>query len=164
MSNKHLLENKWTLWFHAINNNDWGIDSYNKVYLLNDVESFIVLFKKLNNFSAGMFFLMKEDINPLWESPSNINGGYWSFKVLKKNVNEIWYNFSSQIIGNNCLNDKDKHGLVNGISLSPKINNCIVKIWFSNIQSDINIFNIKYLEQILSGIDFKEARFVKHLK
>ena len=54
--------------------------------------------------------------------------------------------------------------LVNGISLSPKINNCIVKIWFSNIQSDINIFNIKYLEQILSGIDFKEARFVKHLK
>jgi hypothetical protein len=164
MNDSNKLENNWTLWFHSINNNDWSIKSYNKVYSFNNVETFIKVFRKINNFSAGMFFLMKESIEPIWENKYNKNGGYWSFKVLKKNVNEIWYNFSSQIIGNNCLNDENKHVLVNGISLSPKINNCIVKIWFSNIQSDINIFNIKYLEQILSGIDFKEARFVKHLK
>ena len=56
MSDKHLLENKWTLWFHKINDNDWSIDSYKKVLSFNDIESFIVLFKKINNFSAGMFF------------------------------------------------------------------------------------------------------------
>ena len=164
MNNENLLENNWTLWFHNINNNDWSIESYNKVYSFNNIETFIILFRKINNFSAGMFFLMKEDIEPIWENEHNKKGGYWSFKVLKKNINEIWYKFSSQIIGNNCLNDKDSHTLINGISLSPKINNCIIKIWFSNIQSKIKIFDIKYLEKILSGIDFKEARFVKHLK
>lgn len=164
MSDKHLLENKWTLWFHNINNNDWTMKSYKQIYSFNDVESFIVLFKKINNFSAGMFFLMKEDIKPLWENKENVKGGYWSFKVLKKNVNEIWYNLTSQVIGNNCLMDKNKHNLINGISLSPKINNCIIKVWFSNIQKKSNIFNIEYLKQILKDVDFKEARFIKHSK
>jgi|TARA_Y100000389_G_C17467170_1_gene526696 hypothetical protein len=164
MDNLHLLENNWTLWFHNINNNDWSLNGYNKVYSFNDIETFIVLFQKINNFSAGMFFLMKEDIEPLWENTHNKLGGYWSFKVLKKNINKIWYNFSSQVIGNNCLNNCEQHKLINGISLSPKINNCIIKIWFSNIQHNINIFNIKYLEKILSGIDFNEARFVKYSK
>ena len=164
MDNLHLLENNWTLWFHNINNNDWSINSYNKVYSLNNVETFIMLFRKINNFSAGMFFLMKDPIEPMWENQYNKNGGYWSFKVLKKNVNEIWYNFSSQIIGNNCLKNETDHKFINGISLSPKINNCIVKVWFSDVKSDINIFNIKYLEKMLQGINFKEARFVKYLK
>lgn len=164
MSDKHLLENKWTLWFHKINDNDWSFDSYKKVLSFNDIESFIVLFKKINNFSAGMFFLMKEDIKPLWENKENINGGYWSFKVLKKNINEIWYRLSSQIIGNNCLKNLENHSYINGISLSPKINNCIIKIWFSNLQSKNNIFDIQYLESILKDINFKESRFIKHSK
>ena len=164
MGDKHLLENKWTLWFHKINDNDWTIDSYKKVFTFNDIESFIVLFKKINNFSAGMFFLMKEDIKPLWENKENINGGYWSFKVLKKNINEIWYRLSSQIIGNNCLKNLENHSYINGISLSPKINNCIIKIWFSNLQTKNNIFDIQYLESILKDINFKESRFIKHSK
>ena len=164
MNNLHLLENDWTLWFHNINNNDWSINSYDKVYSFNNIETFITLFRKINNFSAGMFFLMKDPIEPMWENKYNKNGGYWSFKVLKKNVNEIWYNFSSQIIGNNCLQNKNEHKFINGISLSPKINNCIIKVWFSDVKSDAKIFNIKYLEQILEGISFKEARFVKYLK
>jgi translation initiation factor 4E len=164
MNNQNLLENNWTLWFHNINNNDWSINSYDKVFRFNNIEDFITLFRKINNFSAGMFFLMKEDIEPIWENEHNKKGGYWSFKVLKKNINQIWYTLSSQIIGNNCLNNQDTHDLITGITLSPKINNCIIKIWFSNIQSKIDIFNIKYLEEILPGIDFKEARFVKHIK
>jgi hypothetical protein len=164
MDNLHLLENNWTLWFHNINNNDWSIDSYDKIYSFNSVETFIKLYRKINNFSAGMFFLMKDPIEPMWENEYNRKGGYWSFKVLKKNVNQIWYNFSSQILGNNCLQDENDHKLINGISLSPKINNCIIKVWFSDIKSHIEVFNVKYLEKILNGINFKEARFVKHMK
>jgi len=164
MEDLHKLENKWSLWFHKINDHNYSLSGYNKIYEFDTVEYFIKLYRELNNFSAGMFFLMKEDIKPMWEDEHNLNGGFWSFKVLKKNINEIWYKFSSQIIGNNCLNDKNSHALINGISLSPKINNCIIKIWFSNIESKIEIFDIKYLQKRLSGIDFKEARFVKHLK
>jgi hypothetical protein len=82
MDNLHLLENNWTLWFHNINNNDWSIDSYDKIYSFNSVETFIKLYRKINNFSAGMFFLMKDPIEPMWENEYNRKGGYWSFKVL----------------------------------------------------------------------------------
>ena len=162
MSKLHCLENNWKLWFHNINNNDWSINGYEEIYKFNSIEEFIILFRKINNFSAGMFFVMKENIEPLWENKYNKNGGYWSFKILKKNINSIWYNLTSQIIGNNCLKDIEKHNDINGISLSPKINNCIIKIWFSKVYDDINIFNIDYLQDILVGTNIKDGRFIRH--
>ena len=29
--NNHVLNNKWSLYYHLINNNDWSIDSYQKL-------------------------------------------------------------------------------------------------------------------------------------
>lgn len=149
----NLLSNKWTLWFHKINDNNWKIDSYRNINTFNSIEYFVVLYREIDNFSAGMFFLMKENILPIWEDEVNKTGGYWSFKVVKHNINSIWKNLSSKMIGNTITKNVDDMSYVNGISLSPKINNCIIKIWLNNTT------NIDILD-----VDLEEGRFVKHVK
>ncbi len=162
MTNLHKLENKWSLWFHKINDHNYTLSGYNKIYEFDKVEYFIKLYREINNFSAGMFFLMKDDIKPMWEDEKNIKGGCWSFKVLKKNINSLWYNLSILIISNNILETMEDHKFINGISLSPKINNCIIKIWFSKELNNVNIFKLDYLKKKLDDLNFEEARYVKH--
>ena len=68
---------------------------------------------------------------------------------------------SSQIIGNNFVKDPEIH-FINGISLSPKINNCIIKIWLNENQNNKNIFNIDYLENICKDNLFNETKYFKY--
>ena len=153
MTNK--LSNTWTLWYHDINNNNWKLSSYISILSFNDLETYINLYRKIDNFSAGMFFLMKDKILPLWEVKENKNGGYRSFKVAKNKINTIWKDTCSQIIGNTIL-DLDKINNINGISLSPKINNCIIKIWLKK-KIDISDFHIENKD-----INIDDSRYVKY--
>ena len=94
----------------------------------------------------------------MWEDENNINGGYLSFKIYKKNINDIWFKICSLIIGKQLLNENIDD--INGLSLSPKINNCIVKIWF-NDRKDYKKNLIK--EDLMKYFDdytiFEESRF-----
>ena len=156
------LEDNWVLWFHSISDNDYSINSYTKVFEFNTIEEYLSLINKINNFGSGMFFFMKEGIEPIWENKENVNGGYWSFKVSKKHINDIWFKLSSQIIGNNFVKDPENNQYINGISLSPKINNCIIKIWLNENQNNKNIFNIDYLENICKDNLFNETKYFKY--
>ena len=149
------LSNKWTLWYHGINDNNWKLSNYTKILSYNDLETYINLYRTIDNFSAGMFFLMKDKILPLWEVKENKSGGYWSFKITKNKINSVWKDICSQIIGNTILN-VDKMIYVNGVSLSPKINNCIIKIWL-NKKIDISEFNIDNPD-----VNVSDSRYVKH--
>ena len=42
------------------------------------------MLNKIKNINCGMFFLMKENIKPIYEDKKNINGGYWSMRITKK--------------------------------------------------------------------------------
>lgn len=137
------LDNNWTLWFHEINNNNWKLSSYKKVYTFDDLNTYLNIYRKINNFSAGMFFLMKEKILPIWESKDNKLGGYWSLKISKNEINKVWKDISSQLVGNTLIKE-DKLEFINGISLSPKINNCIIKIWLRK-ELDIEEFTFENL-------------------
>ena len=151
----HNLTNNWTLWFHDINDNNWKLSSYDNIYTFNNLETYIKLYNTIDNFSAGMFFLMKENILPLWEVKENKKGGYWSFKITKNKINTVWKDICSQIIGNTILDDANINS-INGVSLSPKINNCIIKIWL-NKEVDISLFNIQNPD-----INIEDSRYVKH--
>ena len=52
---------------------------------------FWVVYNKLKSIYVenAMFFLMKENIPPLWESSDNIEGGCWSFKIYKKKYKRL---------------------------------------------------------------------------
>jgi len=143
------LDNNWTLWFHEINNNNWKLSSYKKVYVFNDLNTYLNIYRKINNFSAGMFFIMKEKILPIWEAKENKNGGYWSLKISKNNINKVWKDITLQLLGNTLVKE-NKLNLINGISLSPKINNCIIKIWLKK-EIDIKEFTIENIP----NTDFK---------
>ena len=152
------LNNVWVLWFHKVNDNNWSIDSYSKVLEIKTYYDILFILNKLDNITSGMFFLMKEGIIPVYEDEHNINGGYWSLRIKKKDSFEYW----DKIIYYLCIDNltiSGKHdSKINGISISPKINNCIFKIW----NSDYNDMKTEYLRKDLDFINWEDTFYLQH--
>ena len=101
-------------------------------------------------------FLMKENINPLWEDENNKNGGCFSFKVFNKDIEQVWKKVFFHLIGRTITKNRKYYKNINGITLSPKKKFCILKIWMKNCDlKDPDIFvDIDNLES--SGCLFKK--------
>ena len=126
MTTNHTLDNKWTLWYHDPDDKRWTLDSYNRLSQLTTLEQFLTYYDAIKSVTSGMFFLMKEDIPPIWEDSFNIKGGIITYKLLKNISDKIWDELSMMLVGGTIAED---YTYINGISISPKINNCIIKIW-----------------------------------
>ena len=127
------LKYNWVLWFHKLNDNNWGIDSYEKILELKEYNDVLFMLKKIKNINCGMFFLMKENIKPIYEDKKNINGGYWSMRITKKDSDIYWKKFVYYLCINNITKDNDD--IINGLSISPKVNNNIFKVWNNNFKN-----------------------------
>ena len=125
----HKLEYSWTLWYHDPDDKNWDINSYKKLIKFSTLEEFLKYYDLIKTFIYGMFFLMKEDILPIWEDKNNINGGIMTYKILKETSDQSFIDLSMLLVGGTLT---DEYKYINGISLSPKINNCIIKIWINN--------------------------------
>ena len=90
--NEYKLKNKWTLWYHSLKDNNWLISSYNNLLQMNDLYDYQLLEDSFqqNHYQNGMFFLMKNNIKPIWEDPKNRMGGCLSFKISQKNILNTW--------------------------------------------------------------------------
>ncbi len=152
------LSNYWTLWYHSLDDNDWTVKSYIKVFKFNKLEEWFDLSNQIKNFTYGMFFLMKNDILPCWEDDNNINGGYWSFKVYKVNSNDAWIQLSFALIGNTICNNEDELKYINGISISPKYNYCIIKI----LNNDMNFNNKQILIDSINDLKIDHCIYKKY--
>jgi len=140
--NKNELHNKWVLWFHHVNDDNWGEESYMKIHEIETIEDYWKVMNTISTFTAGIFFLMKEDIFPRQEDINNIDGGIWSFKVSKKDADANWRMLIMKVIGRTIVSKDEDNECINGLSISPKINNCILKIWNNNSKNNnINILN-----------------------
>jgi hypothetical protein len=126
MTTNHTLDNKWTLWYHDPDDKRWTLDSYNRLAQLTTLEQFLTYYDAIESVTSGMFFLMKEDIPPIWEDSCNVKGGIITYKLLKNISDKIWDELSMMLVGGTIAED---YTYINGISISPKINNCIIKIW-----------------------------------
>jgi hypothetical protein len=87
-----------------------------------------------------MFFVMKENIVPIWENDKNIDGGYISWKIDKCNVYSYWVDLIGHMITNNIFSD-DSNNAINGCSISPKKNFNIVKLWTNK---SVDTDNLKF--------------------
>ena len=143
---KYKLNNRWTLWYHKIFDNEWSINSYKKLYTFNNIAEFWQLYNNHIYLSNGMFFLMKNDILPIYEDKNNINGGYWSLKVNNDDVSKLWLYLSLDLIGGKL----DKKNIVSGLSISYKKKFYIIKIWIKNKKFN----DIRYLD--LEDIDINK--------
>ena len=153
------LNNNWKLWYHSINNTDWDKNSYNKIYNIDNLFDYQFMIDNFNqlHYQNGMFFLMKDNILPLWEDPENRNGGCLSFKISSDKVIKEWSNLFLRCITETILNDNNNE--INGISISPKKEFNIIKIWFKTSDFDYsNFFN----EEKGSTIQLENSLYKNH--
>jgi hypothetical protein len=134
--NFHKLSNNWVLWAHLPHDNNWKINSYKKIYTFKTIEESIAITQTLPEILVKncMLFLMKEGIMPIWEDPKNIDGGCFSYKISNKNVYEVWRDLSFVLLGESISLNKKVTNNITGITISPKKNFCIVKVWLNNCE------------------------------
>ena len=129
----HKLSDRWTLWAHLPHNTDWSMKSYIKIYTFSHVEEVIAVSETLPNILVEncMLFLMREGIKPMWEDERNRKGGSFSYKTTK-NIASVWKNLVYVVTGGTISKQNDFVNAVMGISISPKKNFCIIKVWMTN--------------------------------
>ncbi len=129
----HKLNDEWVLWAHLPHDTNWSLDSYKRIYTFTLVEEVIAVLERLPSdlVSNCMLFIMRKGINPVWEDPRNRSGGCFSYKVNNKNVYNCWKNLSYVLTGETLIEKPKIQQTVTGITISPKKNFCIIKIWLS---------------------------------
>lgn len=128
------LHRNWTLWAHLPQNDDWTLASYVPIHTLHTAEEAICVTETLpaSLIENCMLFLMEEGVNPMWEDKQNRNGGCFSYKIANKHVAKVWRDLSYVIMGETVSRNAAFVRNVTGITISPKRNFCIVKIWMRN--------------------------------
>jgi hypothetical protein len=140
---QHNLLGKWDLYYHLPHDKNWDLSGYTIIMnSIDTAEKVISLNETIseNVVKNCMLFAMRSGITPMWEDPKNRNGGCFSYKVINKQVPELWKTLFYLLCGETlCIEEKhNKH--INGITISPKKNFCIIKIWLdTSLYQDSNM-------------------------
>ena len=138
------LNDVWCVYFHDPNDNNWSPQSYKLITTISNIEDFAKLIASVPSdlWYKGMFFIMREHVQPIWEDPSNANGGCFSIKVLVAHLMDVWINVCSATLGETIVKDTTRWNLVTGISISPKKNYILIRIWTSDTEhTDPKLYN-----------------------
>lgn len=150
MDHQYNLLGKWNLYYHLPQDKNWELSSYSPIMgNIERADQLVALNETLpeNIIRFCMLFAMRKGIAPMWEDPQNRNGGCFSYKVINKQVVDVWKTLMYAMCGETlCVNPK-YNPLINGITISPKKNFCIVKIWLKDCSVQdpniiIPIFNL----------------------
>jgi len=156
----HKLNSSWCVYAHLPHDTDWSASSYKKIMMFDSIEQAIILTESLPHkmIKNCMLFLMRENIKPMWEDDSNRQGGSFSYKVSNKIVPESWriltYTAVGETLGTSLVVQND----VNGITISPKKNFCVIKIWMANCKNH----NPNIIKQVCPSITSYGCLFKKH--
>ena len=127
------LDSSWTLYFHDPDDRDWNFESYSKVCTMYRAAEFWGVHHRLcenNALGKGMWFVMRDDVFPCWDDKANIDGGCLSYMVSKADVAKAWREFCEPMMCECMRRDGgDDYEEINGLSVSPKNDFCIIKIW-----------------------------------
>jgi hypothetical protein len=164
VTKKNSLLVKVVLYYHLPNDKNWKFESYKLIQTLSTIEETISLNENLPNniIKYCMLFMMKTGILPIYEDPRNIHGGYFSYKVYNKYVVDIWKKMVYAFCGGSIMTNKENMKYVNGITISPKKNFCILKIWLENlkIQNAEEVVDIPNLSR--TGVIFSSFSSLTH--
>jgi hypothetical protein len=117
------------LWYHDPENKDYSLESYIKIADMSTPQQFWTVVDSIPReaWETGMFFFMRRGFNPLWDSPENENGGSWSKKVEASEVYDTYIDMMVHCATGDIL--KQRGETLAGITLSPKGQFSIIKIW-----------------------------------
>jgi len=157
----HKLADRWTMWAHLPHDTDWSITSYKKIYTMDSVEGAVALSETIPDILVKncMLFLMRDGIKPIWEDPKNRQGGCFSYKISNKNVFEVWKDLSYVLMGHSISDQISFVANVTGITISPKKNFCIIKIWMTNCSNQ----NPTIITGDVKGLTSQGCLFKKHV-
>jgi hypothetical protein len=160
MDTFHHLSDKWTLWAHLPHNTDWSMQSYIPISTFQTVEETVAVTETLPAILVEncMLFMMRKGIKPAWEDPKNRNGGCFSYKVSNKNVYKVWKELTYVVVGGTISKQMGFVNCVTGITISPKKNFCIIKIWMT----DCNNQNPAIVTTDVKGLMPQGCLFKKH--
>ena len=133
------LQDKWTIWAHDTQDTNWDIESYKKIYEFDTIEDFWVFFNNIKHFRDFMLFIMRGDTLPIYEDPKCKNGGYYSYVVPTPQLPNSIILLLTRMIGE-TLTDLETFDEVIGMSVSPKGNRSVIKIWNKNKQEHLNFY------------------------
>ena len=155
------LSDKWTLWAHLPHDTDWSINSYKVIYNIETVEGAIAIIETLPEILVKncMLFIMRQGIKPIWEDPRNRNGGCFSYKISNKNVFDVWRKLTYVLVGETISQQNSFVSNVTGITISPKKNFCIIKIWMSNCVNQ----NPSIITNEIKDLSSQGCLFKKHV-
>lgn len=158
INNEYPLGCQYNIWSHSTNNRDWRPTSYTLLHTFESLKEFFDFFQKHPNPQLGMFFIMKDPIVPTWEDVHNAPGGCWSFKVNnKKNYKNTWLHLAAALVGNTLTLENAKMTHINGISLTIRKHNIVIKIWMNDCENDVKI-----IRSDLPSLDLDNSIFQKH--
>jgi hypothetical protein len=152
----------WTLYFHSPEETKWTLNTFISLGSMKSWRDFwnIVDTLKVESFSDGMFFLMRDPCPPLWENHQNIRGGCYSFRCQKKDAPDTYLNYVIASMLGQLSSETDNK--INGISISPKRGFNIIKVWNSDAQkyktkSDLS----PYVSNIIKESDILYTPFIQ---
>lgn len=138
------LNYEYVLWLHSIQNNDWSLKGYKKLCSIKNVSEFWKLFNNLHrlNFKNNNFFLMKHNITPIWEDENNRDGGICSLRIEMDHALQVYELLCIFLMCEKLVSNIDD---INGISITPKNNWAILKIWNKNKHNKVDRLLHKYI-------------------
>tara|TARA_Y100001958_G_C21244817_1_gene574154 strand:+ start:341 stop:847 length:507 start_codon:yes stop_codon:yes gene_type:complete len=162
-NNNYNLNTKWVLWCHSLTNKNWDKDSYNKIYEIKnlyDYNSFIEIIEKQNYFDS-MFFLMRDNIYPIWEDENNVDGCSLTIKIPSSDVKKEWDNLVLKCISESIHKKLENYNNITGLSITPKKEFNIVKIWFRENIKNLDIID-KQINLYEPYLKFNNIKLKKH--
>ena len=157
----HQLSDKWSFFAHLPHDTDWSLNSYKQIYTVETVEETIGILETMPDILVKncMLFLMRQGVKPIWEDPKNRNGGCFSYKISNKSIFEAWKEICYALVGDNISKTPYFVRSVTGITVSPKKNFCILKIWLSNCDNQ----NPTIVNPDIKSITSNGCLFKKHV-
>ncbi len=129
------LNDTWTLYYHLPDDKQWDLSSYKHILQnIGSLEQLMSVNEKTPEkiVKYCMLFVMRNGITPMWEDKQNRDGGCFSFKVSNKLVYDVWKHLFYSLCGESLCRDVVHSKKINGITISPKKNFCIIKIWLKD--------------------------------
>jgi len=124
------LNSQWKLYVHNLEEKDWSLDSYKEIFTFKTIEDCWIFFNNYKNFRKFNFYIMRDNIKPVYEDPQNKNGYSYSYIIPGRKVTETFTDITVKMFSEMLLEDSLE---VCGLSLTPKQNSIgILKIWLRN--------------------------------
>jgi hypothetical protein len=149
----------WSVYYHEPEDERWTADSYKKLQVCDSWEAMGTLLRELgpHKTTNGLLRIMKGEYSPLWENNANIYGGSYCLKVRRRNAIEVFQRYLAAAILGECT--MEKGNTIVGVTISPKKDSCIIKIWNLESKRFSNPTDLKILHE---EIKHDEILYRKH--